>query len=136
MAKVTKQPAAKLTITQVSYVDLNDLYVSRVEEGKKRATRVPMTVREFIEHVSSYGLDGTVACDFDYQDSYSSGANLAITTIRQETDEEYATRMELLAKIEQAKKDNAKQKCIKQDEQEIALLKKLMKKHKGKLNEF
>lgn len=137
MTRKVKETTDKLTITQTSYIDLNNLVVSRPVEGKKRPVQSPMTVREFIEYVSSHGLDGTVSCGYDYYDSgYSEATQLIITTQREETDEEYSARMKLLADIASAKRDAAKKKKAQQDEAEVALLRKLMKKHKGKLNEI
>lgn len=82
-------------VTKVENIDLSDLYVSRVLDGKKRASRVPMTVKDFIEYLSSYDMDGTVEYNAGY---YGDGGELTVTVTRQETDDEYAERIAIRRK--------------------------------------
>ena len=119
-----------MTITHVEQVNLDDLYVSKILEGKKRPSRVPMSVKDFIEHISSFGLDGTIENEYDYD----TGRNyLVVKTVREESDDEYETRMALLRTLDERQKEVRKKRTKEKQELEIELLKKLMEKYKGKI---
>lgn len=118
-------------VTKVENIDLSDLYVSRVLDGKKRASRVPMTVKDFIEYLSSYDMDGTVEYNVGY---YGDGGELTVTVTRQETDDEYAERIAILERLEESKKDRAKQQRALNKRQELDTLRRLAKKYKIDIN--
>lgn len=118
-------------VTKVENIDLSDLYVSRVLDGKKRASRVPMTVKDFIEYLSSYDMDGTVEYNTGY---YGDGGELTVTVTRQETDDEYAERIAILERLEESKKDRAKQQKALNTKQELDTLRRLAKKYKIDIN--
>ncbi len=119
------------TVTKVENIDLSDLYVSRVLDGKKRASRVPMTVKDFIEYLSSYDMDGTVEHNVGY---YGASGGLTVTTTRQETDDEYAERIANLKRLEETKKDKAKQRRALKKQEELDTLKRLAKKYNIEIN--
>lgn len=119
------------TVTKVENIDLSDLYVSRVLDGKKRASRVPMTVKDFIEYLSSYDMDGTVEYSAGY---YGDGGQLTVTVTRQETDDEYAERIANLKRLEETKKDKAKQRRALKKQEELDTLKRLAKKYNIEIN--
>lgn len=125
-----KKNTDRMTITHVEQVNLDDLYVSKILEGKKRPSRVPMSVKDFIEHISSFGLDGTIENEYDYD----TGRNyLVVKTVREESDDEYETRMALLRTLDERQKEVRKKRTKEKQELEIELLKKLMEKYKGKI---
>lgn len=121
-------------VTKVENIDLSDLYVSRVLNGKKRVSRVPMTVKDFIEYLSSYSMDGIVDYNQCYCDNCDGCGKLTVTITRQETDDEYAERIANLKRLEETKKDKAKQQRTLNKKRELDTLKRLAKKYKIDIN--
>lgn len=121
-------------VTKVENIDLSDLYVSRVLDGKKRASRVPMTVKDFIEYLSSYSMDGIVEYNRCCCDDCDDCGKLTVTITRQETDDEYAERIAILKRLEETKKEKAKQQRLLNKKRELDTLKRLAKKYKIDIN--
>lgn len=123
---IFKKNTDRIMMITSDVVNLDDLYVTRMLDGNKKPSGVPMTVRDFIEHLSSYGLDGTIEVGFEH-------TSLLIVTTREENNEEYETRMALLKRLDQTYKEARKKKNQETQDYEIQLLRKLTEKYKGKI---
>ena len=122
-----KKNTDRMMVTHVAEIDLDNLYVTKTLEGKKTPSRVSMTVKDLIEHLTAFGLDGIVESE-----CFSGGNCLLIKTIRKETDEEYDARMDLLKILDHRSKEARKKKNQEKRQEELQLLKKLMNKYKVK----
>lgn len=129
--KATKE-MTKITIRKVETIDLDDLYVSKIPEGKKRVARVPMTVGELIEYLTAFDENGIVEYSRGY---YGDDGTLTVTTTREETDEEFAERLEILRRVEEQKKQASKNRRLQSKQNDIETLKRLAKKYNLNITE-